>query len=173
MLPRSRFTKPDSQTYLTPAFADLVSNVVVNGPFHPFVPCADAALQPREYLIREPIVVDAPLDCVWCADNPPCDYTRSKGNRGRVCLASSNNMRRHIFFWQSLPLDCYRADLSSMLALLVRHSLHYHSLASDNYDVASDDKFCAISGASILESRVNASLRHLTMLYPSSHADCS
>lgn len=69
--------------------------MVVNGPFHPFVPCADAALQPREYLIREPIVVDAPLDCVWCADTPPCNYTTLKGNRGGVCLAILSNEQAH------------------------------------------------------------------------------
>ncbi len=39
----------------------------VAGPFHPFIPCAAAALQPREYFLREPVVVDAPLGCVWYA----------------------------------------------------------------------------------------------------------
>ena len=24
-------------------------------------------MQPREYFLREPVVVDAPLGCVWCA----------------------------------------------------------------------------------------------------------
>ena len=67
---RSRFTKPDSRVYLTPAFRDLVAGVVVNGPFHPYIPCIRAAMQPREFLIREPIVVNAPMTCVWCARPP-------------------------------------------------------------------------------------------------------
>ena len=67
-LPRSRFTKPDSRVYLTRAFQDLHGgHVEVQGPFNPYIPCSLAALQPREYLIREPLVVDAPLACVWCA----------------------------------------------------------------------------------------------------------
>ena len=69
---RSRFTKPDSRVYLTRAFYDLHGgHIEVQGPFHPYIPCSLAAQQPREYLIREPLVVDAPLACVWCAGHRP------------------------------------------------------------------------------------------------------
>ena len=54
--------------YLTRAFYHLHGgHIEVQGPFHPYIPCSLAAQQPREYLIREPLVVDAPLACVWCA----------------------------------------------------------------------------------------------------------
>lgn len=68
LLARSRFTKPDSRVCLTRAFFDLHGgHIEVQGPFNPYIPCSLAAQQPREYLIREPLVVDAPLACVWCA----------------------------------------------------------------------------------------------------------
>ena len=70
-LVRSWLTTPSPRSYLTPAFGDLVAGYDVKGPFHPYIPCAAAAQQPREYLIREPLVVNAPLACVWCAGQRP------------------------------------------------------------------------------------------------------
>ena len=91
--PRSRFTKPDSRVYLTPAFHDLHGgNIKVQGPFNPYIPCSMAAQQPREYLLREPLVVDAPLTCVWCARACPLGAPRPISSTSwRACTSPAQH----------------------------------------------------------------------------------
>ncbi|KAK9822187.1 hypothetical protein WJX81_008406 [Elliptochloris bilobata] len=130
----NRFTKPDSRAYLTPAFADLVRKVDVNGPFNPYIPCVTAALQPREYFIREPIVVDAPLTCVWAQLDNFADGSTSVGAVAWVGNLDGNPQLREVtepFFKPSA--NCTMRQFRQLIPTVPQpadgHRLVFHSLS--------------------------------------------
>lgn len=130
----SWLTTPTPRSYLTPAFSELVLSVDVKGPFHPFIPCAAAAQQPREYLIREPVVVNAPLTCVWAQLNNFSDASTSVGNiawRGNV--DGNPDLRAVMEPFPKPPANCTMRQFRQTLPAVPQppngHQLIFHSLS--------------------------------------------